>query len=234
MLIVCPTCASSYSLTREQLGEAGRTVRCARCRETWFATPETAIAEDGEEDVVVLEADSLEPAGATAAARWRFPVGLSLPSLRGLSVPHPPRPVLAIAALGVLVALMVWQRPLMVRATPQMGRVYAALGLPVNLRGLELSDVRSALVLEQDRPVLVVEGQIRNVRPGDTEVPPIKLALRGADGREIYQWTAEAPQATLPPGQSTAFRTRLTAPPAEGHDVLVRFADLGHGAGQAQ
>jgi predicted Zn finger-like uncharacterized protein len=233
MLIVCPTCASSYSLTREQLGEAGRTVRCARCRETWFASPETAIAEEGEQDVVVLEADSLKPAGA-AVARWRRPGAFWLPALTALRVPHPPRPVLALAGLGLLVAAMVWQRPLVVRAAPQMAPVYAALGLPVNLRGLELSEVRSALVVEQDRPVLVVEGQIRNIRPGDTEVPPIKLALRGADGREIYQWTAEAPQATLPPGQSTAFRTRLTAPPAEGHDVLVRFADLGPGAGQAQ
>jgi predicted Zn finger-like uncharacterized protein len=232
MLIVCPTCASSYSLTREQLGEAGRTVRCARCRETWFASPDMAIAEEGEEDVVVLEADSVEPTGV-AAARWRFP-GLSLAAIKAIRIPHPPRPVLALAGLGLLVALMVWQRPFVVRMAPQMARAYAALGLPVNLRGLELSDVRSSLVVEQDRPVLVVEGQIRNIRQGDTEVPPLRLALRGPDGREIYQWTAEASQSSLPPGQSTAFRTRLTAPPAEGHDVLVRFAELGQGAGQAQ
>jgi predicted Zn finger-like uncharacterized protein len=233
MLIVCPTCASSYSLTREQLGEAGRTVRCARCRETWFASPESAIPEDGEEDVVVLEGEPGPGAAATLPRRFRLPLP-SLAALRGMNVPRPPGAVLALAGLGLLVALLAWQRAAVVHLAPQMARVYAALGMPVNLRGLELADVRSTLAVDQDRPVLLVEGQIRNIRTGETEIPPIKLVLRGQDGREIYQWTAEASIPTLAAGQTTAFRTRLTAPPSEGHDVLVRFADLGPDAGQAR
>src|SRR5579884_2095454 len=37
MLIVCPGCATSYRIDAEALGPVGRTVRCARCRSTWFA-----------------------------------------------------------------------------------------------------------------------------------------------------------------------------------------------------
>ena len=51
MLIVCPSCATPYMIDQAALGPAGRTVRCARCRTSWFAGgPEpmpnvTAVAE---------------------------------------------------------------------------------------------------------------------------------------------------------------------------------------------
>lgn len=37
MLIVCPNCSTSYTIEPASLGEGGRTVRCARCKTTWFA-----------------------------------------------------------------------------------------------------------------------------------------------------------------------------------------------------
>jgi len=43
MHIVCPHCTTSYAINLAALGEAGRTVRCARCKETWLARPEEAI-----------------------------------------------------------------------------------------------------------------------------------------------------------------------------------------------
>jgi len=43
MHIVCPHCTTSYAVNLATLGEAGRTVRCARCKETWVARPEDAI-----------------------------------------------------------------------------------------------------------------------------------------------------------------------------------------------
>jgi predicted Zn finger-like uncharacterized protein len=52
MLIACPNCSTSYTIESASLGTAGRTVRCARCKTTWFAdasntTPELAPAADG-------------------------------------------------------------------------------------------------------------------------------------------------------------------------------------------
>ena len=37
MLLVCPSCATSYMIDPAALGAGGRTVRCARCKTTWFA-----------------------------------------------------------------------------------------------------------------------------------------------------------------------------------------------------
>ena len=43
MQIVCPHCTTSYAIKLETLGEAGRTVRCSRCKEVWLARPEDAV-----------------------------------------------------------------------------------------------------------------------------------------------------------------------------------------------
>jgi predicted Zn finger-like uncharacterized protein len=43
MHIVCPHCTTSYAINPASLGESGRTVRCARCKETWVARPEDAV-----------------------------------------------------------------------------------------------------------------------------------------------------------------------------------------------
>ncbi len=40
MLIVCPSCTTSYRVEPASLGASGRSVRCARCRTVWFAVPE--------------------------------------------------------------------------------------------------------------------------------------------------------------------------------------------------
>src|SRR4051812_45404460 len=42
MHIICPHCSTSYALDSATLGQAGRTVRCSRCKEVWLAGPEDA------------------------------------------------------------------------------------------------------------------------------------------------------------------------------------------------
>src|SRR5215468_3088879 len=58
MHIVCPHCTTSYAINLATLGEAGRTVRCARCKETWLARPEDAV-------------EAVQPAMAEAGASAR-------------------------------------------------------------------------------------------------------------------------------------------------------------------
>jgi predicted Zn finger-like uncharacterized protein len=43
MLIVCPSCTTTYRIELSTLGAAGRTVRCARCRATWFASVDALL-----------------------------------------------------------------------------------------------------------------------------------------------------------------------------------------------
>src|SRR4051794_38455136 len=39
MLLICSNCSTSYALDPATVGPAGRTVRCARCHDTWFVNP---------------------------------------------------------------------------------------------------------------------------------------------------------------------------------------------------
>jgi len=64
MLIVCPNCATSYMIEPASVGPAGRAVRCARCKTTWFAggpksAPEVTAFVNG----VIREAET-QSAGA--------------------------------------------------------------------------------------------------------------------------------------------------------------------------
>ena len=65
MHIVCPHCTTSYAIKLATLGEAGRTVRCSRCKEVWLARPEDAVGAP-----VASMAAAAPYAGSDAAAEW--------------------------------------------------------------------------------------------------------------------------------------------------------------------
>src|SRR5262249_47923257 len=48
MLITCTNCATSYQAAPSPLGPSGRSVRCARCQQVWFAANTEAMADVAE------------------------------------------------------------------------------------------------------------------------------------------------------------------------------------------
>jgi predicted Zn finger-like uncharacterized protein len=67
MHIVCPHCTTSYAINPATLGEAGRAVRCARCKETWRARPQDAV-EPALQHVMAESGHSMAQGGM--AAGW--------------------------------------------------------------------------------------------------------------------------------------------------------------------
>jgi predicted Zn finger-like uncharacterized protein len=155
----------------------------------------------------------------------------------------PPRPVprkasrkglgvATLAAAAALVVLAIAARASVVRAIPDLGGLYAAIGLPVNLRGLEFRDVRTTSETQDGIAVLVIEGEVANIAKHAVEVPRVRLAVLGTGGQELYSWTALLPRSTLSEDEKVSFRSRLASPPPEGREVLVRFltrSDLTNG-----
>ncbi|MFZ0425809.1 MAG: zinc-ribbon domain-containing protein [Xanthobacteraceae bacterium] len=126
-------------------------------------------------------------------------------------------------ALIVLDAIVVGWRTDFVRLMPQTASFYAAIGLPVNLRGLDFDNLTTSTEQHENVPILVVEGAVVNDSHKMSDVPHLRFAVRNAAHQEIYSWTAAPPRTTLPPGEAVSFRTRLASPPPDAHDVLVRF-----------
>src|SRR3569833_3769816 len=73
MLIVCPSCATSYQIDAVSGGAQGRMVRCARCRATWFASaPRVEDPVDAFVDGIIAEAEAA-PAAMPAPPRSPAP-----------------------------------------------------------------------------------------------------------------------------------------------------------------
>lgn len=303
MLIVCPSCATSYKVEPHSLGQEGRSVRCVRCQNVWFATPVSAVSTlPGSDDWDVVDAgprvpsvDSPAETAPVAAAAPATPAEFA--TTEGIDVPGlsdeiattraeeteadavladvmrdepAANPTLLAAAPGIepggetpasasgpdiesfakrsakrravrsgqwlrfrlsaaLVALaavnagvIAWRADI-VRLLPQTASLYAAVGLPVNLRGLAFENVRMSRVEQEGVGVMVVEGSIVNVTGKPVEVPRLRLALRNDAKSEIYAWTAQPGRSILAPGDALPFRSRLASPPADARDVQVRF-----------
>lgn len=323
MLIVCPTCATSYDVEPASLGANGRQVRCVRCRTVWLAelnraaqltaaadaigpgasalpAPAAAASTAGVEtiaaaagavaqasapDILSAEqpdrlpaevsagiADSVEnpavPEAETAEVEapplapidldaGRSPIDVDddregaltdepsedvetaaarrvRPGRRLLQLPSLSRLQALILGLLMVDAMLIGWRTDVVRLLPQTASLYAAIGMPVNLRGLSLDDLSTATEMHEGVPILVVRGRINNVTGAITEVPRLKLVVRDAARREIYSWTVAASAARLLPYQTTDFSSRLASPPAGSKDVMVRFLnrrDLTAGGG---
>jgi hypothetical protein len=137
-------------------------------------------------------------------------------------------PAIVFLALMIAATTTIAARGAIVSAAPATAAAYARLGLPVNLRGLSIDDVRATIAEEPEGSrELLVAGEIVNLRESETPVPSLRLTLRGEEQRQLYVWSALGPKTRLGPHERVAFRARLAAPPAGVRDVLVKFAATG-------
>jgi predicted Zn finger-like uncharacterized protein len=237
MLIVCPSCASEYTIDPAHVRPDGRTVRCAACRETFFVEPQPEEGLSPDEWSRLLDEAGVPPAAGALSVDASTAREAPKPAPKAPKAPRPglaarlvaplrriPAALLLLVAIVGTVAVALDQRAAMVRLWPETARLYAAIGLPVNLRGLEFRAVASQVTGTGGEAVLTVEGEIVNPSARVVDVPQILVALLAPDGQALYTWTSEPPRKTLNGGETTRFRARLAAPPLEGRDVLVRFA----------
>ena len=316
MLIVCPNCATSYMIDPASVGPGGRTVRCARCKTTWFAggpksAPEVTAFVNG----VIREAETQSasssssgsmPHSSNAAADNAPRTAEDFASAPSEPLPEPPTiapkpepappveqaphhtdlaprapiapepvaltdspslvPPIEHAAVStaahsdsdndeietfaarrqrlkarrlqarkssrwtalilVLFAFnvaLVGARHEVVRFLPQTASLFAAIGLPVNLRNLKFENVRISKEGQDGISTLIIEGTIVSTASKPTEVPRLRFAARNATGQEVYMWTAQPSRSILDAGERLDFSSRLASPPAEASDIMVRF-----------
>jgi predicted Zn finger-like uncharacterized protein len=273
MLIACPNCSTSYMIDPASLGEAGRTVRCARCKTTWFASkPEMAGAgtddeltpafgvirpdqrvqdrvEDtaAEEQATGVAARSEEVAEAPVTVTDAPPIAPTQPTpeaeaaadtdeienfvarrkrlqARRKKENRSSRWTALILVLFAFNVALVGARSEVVRFFPQTASLFAAVGLPVNLRHLKFENMRISKETQEGLSALVIEGTIVSIASKATEVPRLRFAARDASGQEVYTWNALPGRSILGPGEKLDFRSRFVSPPPNATDVMVRFS----------
>lgn len=255
MQLDCPSCAASFEVNPAALEPNGRTVRCTECKTTWFVpAPSLALAGDMPEEapapmpvpevtaedradhqalaaeVKIVEAESPPLAVEEPEAPLPPPLPRRKTVARAVSPARPRRqsPLgLAAVALAVILVFGVVNRQAIVRAAPEMARLYAAIGFPVNLRGLEFQNVHTRQEIQDGVTVLVIEGEVENVVGRAVELPRVRLAVIGENSAELYSWTALLPRSILYPHERVPFRSRLASPPAAGKEIVIRFLTRG-------
>jgi len=209
---------------------------CAQARAASAAqeTPESdvGLSDDAEQEPIAVDnPPTLVPSEQEAAAPAVPVPAEDIETLAARRFPERKRswrwlphglPLAVFALLALNVALIAW-RVDVVRVAPQTASLYATIGLPVNVRGLALTNIATTTGMQDGVQVLMVEGTIASVSSRVAEVPRLRFEVRNASGQEIYAWTAQPERSTLAPGETLAFHSRLASPPPEGRDVLVRF-----------
>ncbi len=134
---------------------------------------------------------------------------------------------ISITAIAASVALLagggVYYRQAVSSYLPALAGVYSAMGLPVNLLGVDFAGVRLQQKYENGFPVLSVQGEVVNISGKMRRVPDVRLGLRGPGGQEIYHWSINIGRTELGPNERVKFVTRLASPPEEANKIIIKF-----------
>jgi predicted Zn finger-like uncharacterized protein len=131
-----------------------------------------------------------------------------------------------LAALVALLSLLLLGFSLrvdVVQAFPSLAGLYASIGLPVNITGLEFTDAKTLKTLREGKTVMTISARIRSIAGQTVAVPPVLVSLLNDAGVTLYEWTA-APQAPdMEPGEMLDFSTEVNSPPEGSTRVRLSF-----------
>ena len=228
MILTCPSCETRYNLDAALLHPSGRMVRCVKCSHMWTERPPGAAPEAAAPRLTVPDVD--EEVGASIlqdgdAAERRPAAVAPPPSARRSGAGQLIGWALLVVFIIAVVGGGVFMRHTIVAVWPPATALYQMVGLPVRTvgEGLELRNVTSAQQLENDKPTLVINGEIANISDVVREVPKIRVSLLDVRQREIYSWVFSASSKELAPGQVAAFDTRVAEPPESARGLAVMF-----------
>ncbi|MES1199470.1 MAG: MJ0042-type zinc finger domain-containing protein [Pseudomonadota bacterium] len=239
MILTCTSCSTRYYADDAAIGAAGRTVRCAACGHSWFAEPQLTLSDRASETgadrarsepltrerVERLRKASEQPGPApSAAVKFRQQQAERMARERRRAA------VAAWGATGVAVAAsaagMVVFRQDVAEIWPRSASAFAALGLDVNVYGLEFYDLAVQRDFDGATPVLTVTGEVRNIGRDGKIPPPIRISLRDEQSNEIYHVVATIQPNAIAPGAAAPFHIRVENPPGDAVDLEATFASF--------
>ncbi len=226
MIVSCPSCTTRYDLG-PQPGDGVISVACRKCGHRWKELSAIDIEEVpasnlpriiDHEDEPDLDIQRLVEAAQQAKLEFANRRKARVKRLAGWG------------SLGLCAAipllLAAWTPETVVAAAPYSIRAYDKLGYQVNVFGLDIRRVEQQNRMVDGSHVLMVKGEISNATNDVRKIPWLRFGLSDDAGNELYSWTLDTASRPLRPGETTAFTTRVAAPPELAKNLQIRFAHL--------
>ncbi len=230
VVIRCPACGASEEADAAVLTDAPMIV-CRECGETWPAAPPRTARRA----LTLAQEAALGPNAAFLQAERRALVSYSdgaddawAAKLAGDILPETqrrsrvPRVAAAIAA-ALFLAAFFGGRERAVAALPDLGGLYAAFGMPVNLDGLAIEDLAAERTRTAVASRIVVRGAIRNPGRTDEAAPPLVAMLFDEAGAAAGSLGFDPPARTIAAGQAEPFVLEMPDAGGQAAEIVVRF-----------
>lgn len=231
MIIQCPACSTRYVVPDAAVGVDGRTVRCAKCKNSWFQ--EGAVL-----DVPAPVAEPSPPPPAPAAPAVEPDEGVPAPPPESAVPPPPPPLPPPVAPPSVKeppladhspfdaeppfrprrnwMKIWTWTAGIFFVVAAAILFAISYWGLPdwvpvtrpdfaVGEPDLQLDfpiDQQEKREMPGGQEYFAVNGTITNVGSQARDVPPILVVLRDARERKVFELEIIPEQSTLAPGES--------------------------------
>jgi predicted Zn finger-like uncharacterized protein len=203
MILTCPACDTRYSADPASLGPYGRTVRCAKCNQTWTQAPPVDMPRHLEVPPVSLTVADEEAPGSSVVFRFG---GAAL-------------------LIGVLLLIAVggyFGRSWIVERWPALKPFY-------ELAGIATESISAELRIENlvyTRPIpsdLVIQGNVVNHSKQTQTMPMLRAILANDNGKPLLQWDFSLDRPSLPPGGTLPFQTMIKNTPPGFKKLQIAF-----------
>lgn len=214
-------------------------MRCAACGHTWYVSPHLVLdrpadagpatfvaggeAQDGgltREQIERVRQASQPPLSTAAKARAKQAERQRRERVRKAAMTWG----IAAGALAAAALLSLAFRQDVARIWPNAASAYAAIGMPVNVVGLEFSQIDVSKTFDGPTPIIVVSGKVRNITRAAMKPPTLRFSLRDDNGDELTHWMSDLPGAPIQPGGARPFRSTYDSPPLTAADLEATFA----------
>ena len=236
VILRCPNCHSAEPVAAEAISEGVQVVICRQCGEGWAAKPEPAP--ERQSDCEDENGRSLVWADARTIDAVRRPLVAYAgdepdPWARRIETDfdqpeHRSSPVfgwLIVLVSGLFLAGFFGARQQVVAAVPDLAGLYAAIGLPVNMTGLDIVEVRASAESSGFETSFRIEGAVRNITRGDMAVPALKVEFLDRYSRLVHSVPLASPVQSLRAGKQAGFNQSIKDFPKESVSVRVTFQD---------